>query len=281
MVRTQNLISRRYWKSLIWGRLHRNDYKTLKVYCMFIGYQRSGHSYIGALLDAHPNAAIGMEVDALNLVNLGYTRNQLFFCLANNARIFTKVLKNVWTGYSYAVPGGSQGVFSDLQVIGDKKGGKSTLRLGDNPQLFTKLCSLTKIPVKIIHVIRNPYDNISTMCLRYMEKGVPFNQAILQKKIDLYFKKVEINNNLRKNKNYSVIDIYHEQFIENPQKELAGIINFIGLENTNNYIEKCAATTYKSANKSRHKIDWPDELKKLVKDKIEQYSFLKHYNFNE
>ena len=33
---------------------------------MFIGYQRSGHSYIGALLDAHPNTAVGMEVDALN-----------------------------------------------------------------------------------------------------------------------------------------------------------------------------------------------------------------------
>lgn len=281
MFKFHKLYSRRYWKSLIWGWMHQKDYKQLQSYIMFIGYQRSGHSYIGALLDAHPYTAIGMEVDALNLVSLGYTRNQIYFCLANNARIFTKVLKNVWTGYSYAVPGGSQGKFEKLLVIGDKKGGKSTLRLGENLNLMDQLQSLTGMPIKILHVIRNPFDNISTMCLRYIEKGLPFSRDVFQKKIDLYFKKVEINNNLRNNPKFNILDVWQEEFIADPSRILTHIIDFIGLENTDGYVEKCAATTYKSPNKSRHKIDWPDELIKQVEEKIHEYSFLKHYSFND
>lgn len=281
MIKFQSIYSRRYWKSLVWGWLHRKDYSRLQAYCMFIGYQRSGHSYIGALLDAHPNAAVGMEVDALNLIDLGYNRNQIYYCLATNARIFTKVLKNVWTGYSYAVPGGSQGKFEKLFVIGDKKGGKSTLRLGENLALMDQLQALTGIPVKILHVIRNPYDNISTMCLRYIEKGLPFNHDVFQKKINLYFKKVEINNNLRTNPKFNILDVYQEKFIDNPKMILSKVIDFIGLDNVDGYLEKCAATTYKSPNKSRHKLEWPEELKKQVATKINEYSFLKHYTFND
>lgn len=281
MIKTQNIISRRYWKSLIWGWLHRGDYKNLKNYCMFIGYQRSGHSYIGALLDAHPHAAVAMEVDALNLVELNYNRNQLFFCLANNARIFTEVLKNIWTGYSYAVPGASQGKFKKLLVIGDKKGGKSSLRLGEKPELFDKLQKLIDLPVKVIHVIRNPYDNISTMCLRYIEKGLPFNEDIFQKKINLYFRKVQINSSLKENNKYSILDIYQEAFIANPKDELRKIIDFIGLENEDDYLGKCVSTTYSSPNKSRYKIEWPEMLKLQVQDKINQYTFLNHYTFND
>ena len=39
-----------------------DDVKTL---CLFIGYQRSGHSLVGSLLDAHPRMAIAHELDAL------------------------------------------------------------------------------------------------------------------------------------------------------------------------------------------------------------------------
>src|SRR4030042_2237983 len=87
--------TRRFIKSMLYGYLKRNAFKDIKVFCMFIGYQRSGHSFIGALLDAHPNAVIGMEVDALNLVKLGYKRNQIFYCLIRNSEVFTKKLKNI------------------------------------------------------------------------------------------------------------------------------------------------------------------------------------------
>jgi len=110
--------SKRFIKSFIFGYLRRKVFRDIRVYCMFIGYQRSGHSFIGALLDAHPYAVIGMEVDALDLLQKGYSRNQIYYCLMRNAEVFTKKLKNVWTGYNYAISiwGGNDGKIFMLDV---------------------------------------------------------------------------------------------------------------------------------------------------------------------
>ena len=36
-------------------------YDDLQAFCLFMGYTRSGHSLVGACLDAHPEAAIAHE----------------------------------------------------------------------------------------------------------------------------------------------------------------------------------------------------------------------------
>jgi len=119
------IFTRRYLKSFICGNIRRKEYRNLQRFCMFVGYQRSGHSFIGALLDAHPEVAMGMEVDVLDLVIQGYSKNQILYILTNNSRLFTSKLNNIWTGYSYAVPGQYQGRYDTLKLIGDKKGGKN------------------------------------------------------------------------------------------------------------------------------------------------------------
>jgi hypothetical protein len=48
------------------------------TYCMFIGCPRSGHTLIGAILDAHPNVVIAHELDALKYIRYGFGRLQLF-----------------------------------------------------------------------------------------------------------------------------------------------------------------------------------------------------------
>ena len=47
--------SRLYLASMPQGSDDRALFDDLKTYCMFLGYPRSGHSLIGALLDAHPD----------------------------------------------------------------------------------------------------------------------------------------------------------------------------------------------------------------------------------
>ena len=38
--------------------------ESLKYYCMFIGYPSSGHSVVGAFIDAHRNAIVSHELNA-------------------------------------------------------------------------------------------------------------------------------------------------------------------------------------------------------------------------
>jgi hypothetical protein len=47
-------------------------------FCLFIGHGRSGGTLAGALLNAHPNAVITNELDALSYIDQGLTQRQLF-----------------------------------------------------------------------------------------------------------------------------------------------------------------------------------------------------------
>jgi hypothetical protein len=76
MILDTNII-RKYFKSLLLGNLYARRYKDVRTYCMFIGYGRSGHSIIGAILDAHPNISIGMEEDVLNLIKCHFSRKKV------------------------------------------------------------------------------------------------------------------------------------------------------------------------------------------------------------
>jgi hypothetical protein len=60
--------------------------------------------------------------------------------------------------------------FAHSQVIGDKKVGKTTLLFQRDPQKYSSMLQEirqeVKIPIKFLHVVRNPFDNMATMALR-------------------------------------------------------------------------------------------------------------------
>ena len=55
-----------------------------------------------------------------------------------------------------------------LKVIGDKKGGytASILSQPGNLNVLQEINQVVQVPMKFIHVHRNPFDNIATMLLR-------------------------------------------------------------------------------------------------------------------
>jgi len=63
--------------------------------------------------------------------------------------------------------------------MGAKKGGKTTRQLikSENMEMLKEIQRVLKIPVKYVHVIRNPYDNIATMLLRAVNKRTAASQG--------------------------------------------------------------------------------------------------------
>ena len=54
-------------------------------------------------------------------------------------------------------------------MIGDKKGGRTSLLINRDPSSIKKLKEIAKnlgVPMKFIHIVGNPFDNIATMVLR-------------------------------------------------------------------------------------------------------------------
>ena len=59
-------------------------------------------------------------------------------------------------------------LFFLCKVIGDKKGGATSalLRHPDKSSILEEIRDVVQVPMKFIHVTRNPFDNIATMLLR-------------------------------------------------------------------------------------------------------------------
>ncbi|MEA5619324.1 hypothetical protein VB711_15960 [Cronbergia sp. UHCC 0137] len=151
-----------YFPAAYGGFINRVLWKDIKTYCLFIGYPRSGHSLIGALLNAHPNMIIAHELGDLKYAYLGFRRWQLYYLLMKKAQWASK--KDITLGgYNYYVPSQWQGKVNQLQVIGDKQGEGTILRISANCGHLQQLRQIINVQIKFIHIMRNPYDNISTI----------------------------------------------------------------------------------------------------------------------
>jgi len=262
----------RYVASALGSLVNRKSFASVETLCLFIGYPRSGHSLIGALLDAHPNAIIADELDALKYVHAGFSRNQLFYLLLRGSRRSASAGRQR-TGYSYHVPGQWQGRFEELRVIGDKMGHASAIRLGAFPSLFDTLANGFNVEIKFLHVMRNPYDIISTMALR--------TKLSLASSCDLFFSCAEAVQQIKQRSADSAVhDVRHEDFVTNPKYALKAICAFLNLKEDDDYLDACARIVYQMPHKSRQRISWTPNLIDSVKDRISKFPFLSDYSFD-
>ena len=101
----------------------------VQIFLLFIGYERSGHSLVSALLDAHPNMVIADELHALRawqrFPKENKTRNHLFQALYSNSvqlaqkgERSSEDCKSILGGYKYHVPNQWQGYFNgNIKVV--------------------------------------------------------------------------------------------------------------------------------------------------------------------
>jgi hypothetical protein len=244
-----------------------------QAFCLFIGYPRSGHTFVASLLDAHRHTMLANELDVLELVAAGFTRDQILHALNESALVFGAG-GSQWTGYDYKVPGQWQGRCESLRVIGDKKAGRTVRWLVDDPRLLERLESVVRLPLKLIHVIRNPYDNVATRWLR-----TP--QQTLDKMAERQFALALHVDKLKKRVGDRILDVRHEDVIANPQVEIRRMCAFLGLDAPDDYVDAAAGIVFASPNKSRHKIEWTPSVRKFVAERTAAHDFLRQYTFDD
>ena len=260
-----------YYQSLKTKKL----FSTIDKYCLFIGYQRSGSSLVGSLLDAHPNVVIAHELNAMKFFEAKYNKNQIYYLLLQNSQEFARQGRS-WSGYSYEVPNQWQGKFSNLQIIGDKKAALSTIKLGQNPQLLPQIRNTLQLPIKFVHVYRNPYDNITTMFKKKDRKRTKLLN--FEETIDYYFELCETINELKKNiEPQDIFELKHECLIDRPQNALKELCNFLDITATEDYLNDCASIVFKSPRKTRETIEWSEAQIELVKSRMAKFDFLQGY----
>lgn len=244
-------------------------FNNLESIILFIGYSRSGHSLVGSLLDAHPEILVSHELHVVKHLMSGKSKDDILRSMAINSALFNKNGRE-YTGYDYSIKGQFQGKVKTLKVIGDKKG-NGTIRLirryPDIVSLFVKF----QVPVKLIHVIRNPYDNISTRAKR--------NNTSLSYSAKGYFRNMETISKLEKNPSFETHHVFLEDLIFQPSETLKKLLTYLKLKNqTESYIEACKARLFSNPKETRFDFEWSSKDYNYVKNKIKEYEFLKRYH---
>ena len=290
------------------GLLTAEDFDSLRSFVFFVGWQRSGHSIIGSLLDGHPDAVIAHEFYLFGHLHEFTSRRRrgessprvkLFNMLAANSyrhsRYGDRSEMHNKKGYNLRVAGSWQGCFRRLRIIGDKAAGEVTNIYRWNTTNFihhvTALKSLVKLPLKVINVVRNPFDMIATLSLYrgshivdVKVKASPENkyddQTVIQGATNTILDKARHLHRMEEDGyDWELIRIHSEDFIRDPKSVMRELCVFLGLECSEDYLQVCADKTFKSTSKSREVIEWDPVVKKQVEESIREIPFFSQYSF--
>lgn len=267
-------LARDYPVSLLGGWRQGDRFNSVQCFCLFVGSPRSGHSLVGALLDAHPNAVLALEQQVLRYVHAGFSRSQVVYLLVENSRRFASHLSTT-SLYSFHVPNQWQGaVEGKLQVIGDKGAWGATLALARRPELLDRLRRLIQADVKVIHVVRNPYDTLARMIER--------EEVDRSRAIDHYFGLMQTVAALEKNISAAdFLTLHHEDFVRAPELGLAKACAFLGLQPSPVYLADCASIVFPAPHQSRHDTIWNEEQRRQVQQRSKPFHFLAGYTFDD
>jgi len=255
------------------GWRRRSDFEDVKAFCLFVGHPRSGHTLIGALLDAHPDMEIAHELHSLKYVQQGVSRDELYYLLLSRASWF-KAEGMVNTGYKYAVPSQHQGTYSSLQVIGDKRGGGTAHLATQHPELLPQLKQLVGVPVKVIHVTRHPYDNISTLARKHYGGDI---DAAIDQYAHLY-EGVHVARRHIDDKHWQSIS--HEGLIDDPESTLRTMCGFLGVKSSDDYLSDCNDIVFQTPSKSRGKVLYSQNHVERIRQIAAQHSSLDQYDLS-
>jgi len=277
----------------------------VKTFVYFIGHARSGHSIVGSVLDGHPHIVISHESKIFKrLIKIPYAANKSYIYNTIWSSAFLSANTGIRTagangkGYTLAVNGLYQGTYeSYIDVIGEKKGDLTTEMFLYSPtqlkKVIDKLNTALGLPLKVFHVIRNPFDNIATTVLydnfrdsqigkakRY--KGVyAFNTSLVDKEIEKYFRYYQGIENAKKMFRFDLMVIHGKDFVADPRTMIIKMCNFLEVHCSDNYLDISSKKIFSSESKTRHKIKWEGYQILRVQSYIKKFSNLKrYYDFN-
>ncbi len=281
-------LSLRYWTSL----------RDLRTFVQFAGWPRSGHSLIGALIDAHPDAAIAHELDTMGLFRKGVPADRLAALCLGNAATFTAAGRH-WNGFCYAVPDAPHGPSGRLRVAGDKKGDWATRWAAQDPALVSRLAIESRLDCRWILVTRHPADNIATMSLRH---GRTYDMLRISETSDTAeaIRLAQTDGRIPSQVDDAMIsdygglaasvaamkeqvpaqnwhEIVYEEFTERPHAELERLAGFLGLDPDPVWRDGAAALVRPGHSRSRDKLSWRNDQRARTSAIIAAHDFLSVY----
>ena len=277
--------------------LSQADIEGVETFIFFVGWPRSCHSIVGTMLDAHPNVIIAHEYFIFsqnNIMELNRSRlyNELYRNSYMNARSGWRASNHTQKGYTLNMYSSWQGRFTKLWVIGDKSGGNTALVYLKNSRQFKvkyqHLRGSLRVPIKVLQVVRNPFDMIATNAL-YLGSSIPRAKvnatpthkydklSILNQSVNDFIRRstavVHMTHELR----LSPLQVYCEDLISDTAETISNICRFLDLECSREYLQMCTEKTFRNVSASHHLVKWNPTTVSTLKRSLKKFPFFKRY----
>ena len=160
---------------------------------------------------------------------------------------------------------------------------------------YQKLKEAVGVPIRVIHVLRNPFDIISTASIMD-HKGKKFLTDLkhsfngrkdevpvlmIRKRVNNLFKKFDANVEMMEKvfEQGEVLTLHNSGLVANPRGTLKEIFEFLEVDTTDYFLNVCEAKIFHSVSRSRNLMVWPPDEIKMVEKRMKDYSMLSRYNF--
>ena len=272
----------------------------IKLFVLFIGHTHSSHSIVASVLDSHPHMIVSHESGIVpTLINTPSTatKQYVYDC------IWTSSYKSAHggersrdgKGYTLVVDKEWQGTYDTyVNIIGDDEAQVIPFSLLHQKEkvlgMLKRLPSLVGIPIKLFHVIRNPYDNIATDVLYRTFKdrhqvlnaknsnvSVAVSPEVVDASSHHYFRLYEGVEYVEKEYEFDTMTIHIRDFISNPKSVIAKMCEFLGVVCSQDYVKKCDEKIFNKESKTRYKITWTNEQIENIRSFTQRFDSLKRY----
>jgi len=266
--------------------MDRLDVSHVQNYLQFWGQARTGHSWIGAALDAAPDALVANELDVWKHLEdfTARGRGDLWREIAYNS--FQCGMYGRYQVYDYTIPNFSQGLVEEghkITLMGDKKGQSTTTlfyKLGqpwgnetsaqlqrDHYQQLRNLVG-SKVTIKNVAILRNPFNMIATQLLRRNrsnETAVP--HGLIVKALDLQRQIHWAMNNL--GDDWFVFSM--ETFATDTENQFRRMCVWLKITCSDELIETVVRRTRREVHETRQEVQWSAPDKDLINAFIRDY----------
>ena len=161
-----------------------------------------------------------------------------------------------------------------LRVIGDKHAGRAARRLRDEPELLDRLRAVADVPIRVLHITRNPFDNIASIA---RNRELPLAQAIEIYR-DLGVAVDGVRAHLSRDE---LLDLSYESILRDPGGEISAILRFIGVGASSEYVSSCASLVDRGGRRGRATLEWSTDERRQVEEIVASRPVLAGYRFED
>lgn len=119
--------------------------------------------------------------------------------------------------------------------------------IGDDPTLLRALVEFLENRVKLLHVVRHPFDVIAAIFRK--------SSLMLPDAVRFFFRQVWFNDMIRRTLlTDQVLDIKHELMVGNPTNGISRVYDFLGVSCGHDYLKACSGLVFKAPRRSRDTV---------------------------